>query len=274
MTSALQAVLFDMDGLLVDTEPLWFESERTVMGRLGAYWAPSDQHAMLGGSLENTVSYMLSKAGAADGHQAAQPGFHQPASQQPASRQPDPEQVGDWLLAGMAELMLARGVRVLPGARELVAEVAAAGLPRALVTSSQRQIMDTVLAVTGLDFPVTVCGEDVTRTKPDPEPYLRAATVLGVDPARCVALEDSPNGVVAAAAAGCAVVMVPSLPVSQRPTGDGGSPGDGRRPGAGLLVVESLREVDLGRLRAFAATHPTVGASAAMCDDEGECRHR
>jgi HAD superfamily hydrolase (TIGR01509 family) len=237
-----------MDGLLVDSEPLWFETERMVMARLGGHWAPSDQHTLLGGSLEHTVRYMLGKATSAG--TAGDGGV-------PGAGQPTAEQVGGWLLTGMTELMLSRGLALLPGARELLAEVAGAGVPHALVTSSQRQIMRTVLAVTGLDFPVTVCGEDVVRGKPDPEPYLRAAKLLGVDPAGCVALEDSPSGAAAAEAAGCAVIMVPSLPAPAKP---------------GRLTVGSLREVSLGRLRAVAARHLTAGASATVCDDENECR--
>ena len=103
------------------------------------------------------------------------------------------------------------GVPVQPGARELLAEVAAAGLPHALVTSSERRFMDAVLARTGLRFDVLVCADDVSATKPDPEPYLLAAKLLGADPAGCFALEDSPNGVASAEAAGCRVIAVPSL---------------------------------------------------------------
>jgi HAD superfamily hydrolase (TIGR01509 family) len=253
----LHAALFDMDGLLVDTEPLWFETERMVMARLGGRWAPEDQYQLLGGSLKRTVSYMLGRA-AADGA-----GHSGGAAGQPGTQLPGPEVVGEWLLTTMTELMLSRGVTVLPGAPDLLAEVAAAGLPRALVTSSQRRIMDTVLAVTGLKFPVTVCGEDVARTKPDPEPYLRAATLLGVDPAHCAALEDSPSGVTAAQAAGCAVIMVPSLPGTL-------PPGAADRPG--WLVAGSLREVSLAGLQAAVAAHLAAGAPAAVCDDEEECR--
>ena len=94
----------------------------------------------------------------------------------------------------------------------------AAGLPHALVTSSERRFMDAVLARTGLRFDVLVCANDVSMTKPDPEPYLLAAKLLGADPARCVALEDSPNGVASAEAAGCQVIAVPSLvPIEPAP---------------------------------------------------------
>ena len=107
---------------------------------------------------------------------------------------------------------------VRPGARELLAEVAAAGLPHALVTSSERRFMDVVLARTGLRFDALVCADDVSVTKPDPEPYLLAAKLLGADPARCFALEDSPNGVASAEAAGCRVIAVPSLvPIEPAP---------------------------------------------------------
>lgn len=242
----LQGVLFDMDGLLVDSEPLWFQAERAVMARLGGPWGPADQQALLGGSLERTVSYLLGKA-ASDGH-AGGP-------------RPGAAEVGRWLLDEMTGLMLDRGLQVLPGARELVAEVAGSGVPYALVTSSQRRIMRTVLEVTGLTFAVTVCREDVERGKPDPEPYLRAAGLLEVDPGGCAALEDSPNGIAAAEAAGCTVIAVPSLPV----------------PGvSGWVTVGSLGEVSLARLRAAVAGRRAglgvAGAFASMCDDESECR--
>jgi HAD superfamily hydrolase (TIGR01509 family) len=129
-------------------------------------------------------------------------------------------------------------VTVQPGARELLAEVAAAGLPYALVTSSQRAFAEAVLAGTGFRFPVVVCGEDVPATKPDPAPYLLAAKLLDVEPARCTALEDSPNGVASATAAGCLVVAVPSIA--------------GIPPAPGRLVVASLSDVTLSTLRTLA----------------------
>jgi HAD superfamily hydrolase (TIGR01509 family) len=201
------AVLFDMDGLLVDSEPLWLEAETAVMARLGAAWTTADQVQLLGGSLDRTVRYLLAKA----------------------TRSAPPEQVAEWLMSGVAELVRDRGVPVRPGARELLAEVAAAGLPRALVTGSERRFMDVVLARTGLRFDAHVCADDVSVTKPDPEPYLLAAKLLGVDPARCFALEDSPNGVASAEAAGCQVIAVPSLV----PIG----------PAPGRTVVRSLTEL-------------------------------
>ena len=120
-----------------------------------------------------------------------------------------------------------------PGAGPLLAGLDAAGVPCALVTASSRAIMDAVLKVTGLSFGVTVCGEDVQRGKPEPEPYLRAAALLGVPPARCVVLEDSPTGIAAARAAGCPVIAVPSVPVP---------------PGPGLVVVRSLEDVSIDLL--------------------------
>jgi len=209
--AALRAVLFDMDGLLVDSEPLWFEVERAVMARLGGQWGEADQRALIGGSLDRTVSWLLAKAAA------------------PASR----EDVARWLVAEMAALILARGLPLQPGAGPLLAALDAVGVPCALVTASSRAIMDAVLTVTGLSFDVTVCGEDVRRGKPDPEPYLLAAARLGVPAAGCVVLEDSPTGIAAARAAGCPVIAVPSVPVPPRP---------------GLITVDSLEEVGFDRL--------------------------
>ena len=178
-----------MDGLLVDTEPLWFETEAEVMARLGAPWAKEDQERLLGGSMDNAVGYLLAKA----------------------TRPVPPAEVARWMMDGMLRRAAQGRVVVRPGAPELLAEVAAAGVPHALVTGSQRPFTEAVLASTGFRFPVTVTADDVTRTKPDPEPYLLAAKLLAVDPARCAVLEDSPNGVTSAEAAGCRVFAVPSL---------------------------------------------------------------
>jgi HAD superfamily hydrolase (TIGR01509 family) len=213
----LRAVLFDMDGLLVDSEPLWFEAERSVMSRLGGSWAAADQRELIGGSLAHTVGYMQARA----------------------RRPVPPGQIATWLLGTMTELVTA-GVPLMPGAAELLAGLDAAGIPRGLVTSAQRQIMTAVLASTGLTFAVTVCGEDVRVGKPGPEPYLRAAALLAEAPGRCVALEDSPNGVASALAAGCPVIAIPGLhPIPERP---------------GCLVAGSLWEVTLPVLRRHAET--------------------
>ena len=213
----LQGVLFDMDGLLVDSEPLWFEVECAVMARLDGRWSEADQQALIGGSLPRTVSYLLARAG------------------RPAS----PEDVGRWLIEGMTSLLMSRPLTMLPGAAELLAEVRAAGIPLALVTSSERPVMDAVLRQLGVSFTATVCADDVTRGKPDPEPYLRAASLLGADPRACVALEDSPNGVASAEAAGCRLIAVPSLvPIRAR---------DGR------IIAASLSQVNLALLRDLVA---------------------
>jgi HAD superfamily hydrolase (TIGR01509 family) len=202
------AVLFDMDGLLIDSEPLWLEAETAVMSRLGSDWTEADQVALLGGSLDRTVRYLLAKA----------------------ARPVPPEVVGEWLMSDIAERVRRNRVPLRPGARELLAGVERVGLPRALVTSSERGFMEAVLDSTGLRFDALVCADDVAATKPDPEPYLLAAKLLGVPPPDCIALEDSPNGVASAQAAGCRVIAVPSLvPIP---------------PAPGRLVVGSL--LDLG----------------------------
>jgi HAD superfamily hydrolase (TIGR01509 family) len=211
--AGLQAVLFDMDGLLIDSEPLWFEVERSIMAELGGEWGPADQLALVGGSLGRSVDYLLSRA----------------------IRPATPGEIGRRMVNGMAEMLRERGVALLPGARELLTEVSSAGIPRALVTSAERKIMEVALPSIGTAFDVLVCAEDVQSPKPDPEPYLRAAALLGAEPAHCVVLEDSPNGVAAGEAAGCLVVAVPGLiPIPTRP---------------GRVVAGSLAQVDLRMLR-------------------------
>ncbi len=219
-----QAVLFDMDGLLIDSEPLWFEVETDVMSRLGGTWTEADQQKLLGSSLPASVRYFLERA--------------------PAPAPADPAEVAEWVIAGIVARVRERGVTIMAGAAELVADVAAAGLPYALVTSSQRRLVDAVLSRTGLRFPVVVCANDVTRGKPDPEPYLLAVRRLGARPGRCLVLEDSITGVTAAEAAGCLVVAVPTLGAIE--------------PRAGRLVVRSLRDINLGWLRAAWASRPAL----------------
>jgi len=206
--------MFDMDGLLVDSEPLWFEAERVVMARLGGAWSEADQRVLVGGSMESTVGYLLSKA----------------------AMQPEPAVVASWLIEEMVRLLRTRPLAVMPGAIELVAEVRAAGLPYALVTSSEPEVVDAVMArFPAGPFPVTVCAADVIVAKPDPEGYLLAAAKLGVDPPYCIALEDSPNGVAAAEAAGYRTVAVPGVaPVPERP---------------GRAVLSTLAGVTLAGLR-------------------------
>ncbi|HXW87685.1 MAG TPA: HAD family phosphatase [Streptosporangiaceae bacterium] len=210
----LAAVAFDMDGLLVDSEPVWFLAESAVMARLGGDWGPSDQYALIGGSLAVAVEYLLAKA----------------------TRPAAPAVVARWLIEIMVEQVSTKPLAVLPGAASLLAEVQAARLPCALVTSSVAAVVDAVLARLEVRFDVVVCGADVARAKPDPEGYLLAAEKLGADPQRCIALEDSPNGVAAAEAAGYRVVAVPSVvPVPDRP---------------GRVVLSTLAGVTLAELRA------------------------
>jgi HAD superfamily hydrolase (TIGR01509 family) len=211
----LQAVLFDMDGLLVDSERLWYEAEAQIAAELGATWGPEHQESLVGGSIDRTVAYMLSLSG-------------------PVAA---PEEVARRLLDGMAERLRAN-VPMMPGAKELLDEVREAGVPSALVSSTNRALMEYALDGIGRDrFTLTVAGDEVEHTKPHPEPYLTAARLLNVDPRQCVALEDSPYGTESATAAGCHVVAVPSVvPIAEAP---------------GRTVVSSLLDVDLARLRSL-----------------------
>jgi beta-phosphoglucomutase-like phosphatase (HAD superfamily) len=191
----LSAVLFDMDGLLVDTEPLWMRAEQRVVAGLGGTgWGPEDQRAILGLALPQAADYIRRRSGTTA----------------------TVEQVAELVVTGFLDEVRAGGrIVVQPGAAELVAEVAEAGVPHALVSASIRSIMDVIterLAAAGLPpFPVTVAGDEVDRGKPDPTPYLRAAALLGVPIERCIVLEDSANGVQAGWAAGATVVAVEGM---------------------------------------------------------------
>lgn len=188
-TTGLAAVLFDMDGLLVDSEPLWYDVEFDIAAALGGQWRPADQAACVGGPLRATASRILARATV-----------------------PAPvDEVEIALIDGMAA-RLVHGVPLRPGAADLLAGLRKHRVRTALVSSSERQLMDIALA--GLPehtFDASVAGDEVRSRKPDPEAYLRAAAELGVDPADCIALEDSVTGADAAEAAGCLCVVVPDL---------------------------------------------------------------
>ncbi len=190
------AVLFDMDGTLIDSEHLWFAAECAVMEGYDAAWTVEDQQACLGGPLDRAGDYMASRI--------------DPARGVPTSV------VMAELLDAMDALLRAEPVRWQPGARELLAEANALALPTALVTASWRRLINAVHDVIAADlgrdpFTVMVGGDEVGNGKPHPEPYLRAASLLGVDPADCLVIEDSPTGVASGAAAGCRVVAVPHM---------------------------------------------------------------
>jgi HAD superfamily hydrolase (TIGR01509 family) len=186
-----EAVLFDMDGLLVDSEKTWYLVELEVMARLGGDFGPENQVEMLGGTMLSGAQYMLELSGRTD---------------------VSVEEIAEQMLDGMVTHLRRGPVDWMPGAQRLLAAVEEAGVPRALVSSSHRAIVDAVLDAVGREhFDVTVSGDDVTETKPAPEPYLLAATLLGVDPRRCVAVEDSPPGAASAHAAGCVTIAVPSI---------------------------------------------------------------
>jgi HAD superfamily hydrolase (TIGR01509 family) len=131
----------------------------------------------------------------------------------------DPESSGCYLTDRMAEL-LATDLVWRPGAEDFLVSVRDSGVPTALVTSTHRRLTDIALRSIGPEFfDVTVCGDEVERPKPHPDPYLKATRALGVEPAASVVIEDSPLGIAAAEAAGCVVVAVPSeVPIEPAPT--------------------------------------------------------
>ena len=200
MSPLPSAVLFDMDGTLIDSEGLWLQAEISVMAQLGADWGPQDQAQCLGGPLERVSDYMVERSG----------------TRLPAS------QIGDLLLGEMEHRLRSAPVVWQPGAQALLAECHELGLPTALVSASWSRLIEAVRDRIDADFgrpafDVVVAGDDVTWSKPHPEPYLTAAGLLGVEPSECLVLEDSPTGVESGASAGCRVVAIPHIAVVQVP---------------------------------------------------------
>lgn len=191
MTSAsrrLDAVCFDLDGVLIDSELAWDAARREVVRDTGGRWRAGATRAMMGMSSPEWSRYLRDTLAV------------------PLPPNEINERVVAHLLAGYA-----RRLPMLPGAVAAVRRMAARW-PLALATASNREVIDAVLAASGLTdgFAATVSGEEVARSKPAPDTYLTAARKLGVAPDRAAAIEDSTNGLRAAAAAGMLVVAIPN----------------------------------------------------------------
>ncbi len=186
----LAAVLWDMDGTLLDSEKLWDVAVRELSLEIGGPLTDETRHAMIGAPVLDSLTMVFGALGR-------------------TPRDAELDEAADWLHARVSELM-DEPIPWRPGAREALAEVRAAGIPMGLVTNTTRSITELSLNTLGREwFAATVCGDEVVTPKPAADPYLRAAELIGVDPCHCVAVEDSVTGSRSAVAAGCAVLVVP-----------------------------------------------------------------
>lgn len=213
----LQAVLLDMDGTLIESKHLWNEAEAELVADLGGVWTEEDHIKNVGNAAEPVGRYIIGLTGV----------------------DLTPRQVADRLYARFMSKLKA-GTELRPGAKELVTLLSESGVPVSLVTSTERELVATAIGGIGLEsFDDSVAGDEVAANKPHPDPYLEAARRLGVDPRRCVAVEDSVVGVTSAADAGCATVAIPNhveIP-----------------PREGVVFRESLVGIDLDWLESLVA---------------------
>ena len=207
------AVLWDMDGTLIDSEPYWIDAEMALAARFGVSWTHADGLTLVGNPLDVSAQVLVDRG----------------------------------VRLTEAEIIDARAAASMPwvaGAKALLGKVVGAGIPCALVTMSIGSLVDRVVEQAGDVFAAVVTGDQVARGKPDPESYLLAARRLGVDPTRCVAIEDSPVGIRAAHASGAATIAVP------RHTKDPGIPG--------VTVLTTLEGVGLQDLARFLCKSTTT----------------
>jgi HAD superfamily hydrolase (TIGR01509 family) len=193
------AVVFDNDGLLLDTEEAWTRAEVTLFDRHGGVFTHEHKRDLIGSSHNVAAGKLEAMLG--------MPGR------------------GLELMAELHDLVMEEALRDVeprPGAPELVAALREAGIPVGVASNSPRDFLDRVLATGGMAgrFDVTVAGDEVARPKPEPDIYVAACAALGAEPARAVALEDSPTGAAAAKAAGMTVIGVPYLPDMEIPPAD------------------------------------------------------
>jgi HAD superfamily hydrolase (TIGR01509 family) len=208
------AAFFDMDGLFLDSEPQWHESQQEICARYSYSWDDDDQRICIGGPLSRVGDYISDICA----HDMTGP------------------QVVQELTQMMLVKLSARAI-LMPGAYDAVERVREV-MPVALVSASPRILMDAALTTLPENFfQFTISADDVTRTKPFPDPYLEAAKQMGVTPGTCVVFEDSLTGIASAKSAGCAVVAVPHyVDVTLAPK---------------VRVVKSLEEVSLDFLEKF-----------------------
>ncbi len=226
-----RAILWDLDGTLLDSHDHWSATWSEMADRRGVTWTEAHGMALVGMDLLDAGHYIRDQLG-----------FQDSAA----------ELVKE-MVTGVEQLLWT-SVPWQPGARELLAEVRAACVPSALVTMSYRSLVEPVLAQLPSDtFDVVVTGDEVSHGKPHPAPYLAAAAALGVDPRDCVAIEDSKTGVASATAAGCAVVVVAAGRLVEAAE---------RR-----VVVAGLEALGLDAIRELVSTVPVVGDGTRVRGD-------
>jgi beta-phosphoglucomutase-like phosphatase (HAD superfamily) len=213
--TSFKAVLWDMDGTLVDTEPYWIAAEYRLVAAFGGEWNDAHAHALVGNPLLVSAAYIREHGGV----------------------DLPPEEIVDRLLDEVIR-DTRRHTEWRPGVPALLGSLRDAGVPCAMVTMSYRSLAEAVAEQLPVDtFATLVTGDEVERGKPDPESYLAAAARLGVDPEGCIAIEDSPAGVASAEAAGCMVIAVPNqVPIS---------------PGSSRTIVPTLDGIGIDQLEAL-----------------------
>ncbi|MEJ1087575.1 HAD family phosphatase [Microbacterium sp. Mu-80] len=188
-TDKPSAVLWDMDGTLVDTEPYWIAVETELVESFGGTWTSEDALQLVGNALIDSAKILRA-----------------------AGVDMEPDAIVQLLTDRVAERLRSEGVPFRPGARELLADLRAQGIPTALVTMSLRRMaLDVVSLIDFAAFDFVVAGDDVSNPKPHPDPYLQAAGLLGVDIADAIVIEDSPTGLAAGLASGATTLGVPHI---------------------------------------------------------------